>query len=118
LISIHYDKTIDSVDDLGDVFLEIGKKLIESGHRAGAFLAVDVALLLNKSGQLVLKEFAKHCFSKGSYDSCIKSLEKGLRLGAVESETLHLMGKCYEHLGMEEASELCYQQERSLFRTQ
>jgi glycosyltransferase involved in cell wall biosynthesis/Flp pilus assembly protein TadD len=118
LISLHYDKTIGSVEDLGDVFLEIGKQLIELRHRADAFLAVEVALLLNKSGQLVLKEFAQHCFSKGSYDSCIKSLEKGLRHGTVESDTLQLMGKCYEHLGMAEASELCYQQARSLFLSQ
>ena len=118
LISLHYDKTINSVDDFGEVFLEIGKKLIELGHRVEAFLALDVALLLSRSGQLVLKEFAQYCFSQGSYDSCIKSLEKGLRMGKVESDTLQLMGKCYERLGMEEASELCYQQSPALFTTQ
>jgi tetratricopeptide (TPR) repeat protein len=118
LISLHYDKTIGSVDDLGDVFLEIGKKCIESGQHAEAFLALDVALLLKESCQNTVKEFAQHCFSRASYDSCIKCLEKGIRLGTVESDTLHLMAKCYEHLGMDEASALCYEQARSLFATQ
>ena len=109
LIEMNRNITLNSVLDLSNLFVNIGKVLLEKRQAAMGVLAFDVASHLNNESDVILKKIGEICFQEGNYNDSLKYLEKAIRLNPQDWESFFIMGSCYEKMGVKESAAISYE---------
>jgi len=114
LLEMDRNITLNSVFDLSNLFVNIGKVLLERERPELGILAFDVANQLNDGSEVILKQIGQICFQKGNYDDSLKYLEKAIRVNPQDWESFFMMGSCYEKMGVKESASISYEKARAL----
>jgi len=114
LLEMDRNMTLNSVLDLSNLFINIGKVLLEGGRPKLGILAFDVASHLNDESDVILKKIGDICFQEGNYNDSLKYLEKAIRLNPQDWESFFMMGSCYEKMGVKEGAAISYEKAREL----
>ena len=114
LLEMDRNITLNSVLDLSNLFIKIGKVLLERGQPAVGTLAFDVASRLSDGSDVILKKIGAVCFQEGYYDGSLKYLEKAILLNPQDWECFFIMGSCYEKMGVQEGAAISYEKAREL----
>jgi len=114
LLEMDRNMTLNSILDLSNLFVNIGKILLEKEQAAIAILAFEVAYQLNDGSNVILKKIGDICFQKEHYRDSLKYLEKAIRLNPRDWESFFMMGSCYEKMGVKEGAAISYEKARAL----
>lgn len=114
LLEMERNMTLNSLLDLSNLFVNIGKVLLEREQPILGILAFDVASHLNDESDVILKKIGDICLQKEHYHDSLKYLEKAIRLNPMDWETFFIMGSCYEKMGVKEGAEISYEKARAL----
>ena len=114
LLEMDRNMTLNSILDLSNLFVNIGKILLEKEQAAIAILAFEVAYQLNDGSDVILKKIGDICLQKEHYRDSLKYLEKAIRLNPQDWESFFLMGSCYEKMGVKEGAAISYEKARAL----
>ena len=114
LLEMDRNMTLNSVLDLSNLFINIGKVLLEGERPKLGILAFDVASYLNDESDVILKKIGDICFQKGNYNDSLKYLEKAIRLTPQDWESFFMMGSCYEKMGVQDSAAVSYEKARAL----
>lgn len=114
LLGLNRDITLNSLSDLSNLFIDIGKVLLEQKRPPLASLAFNVAMDLGSDAIQTLKRIGRICFQQGDYNASLEYLEKAIRLNPQDWENFYLMGDCYTKVGVEEAAAICRQKAKEL----
>jgi len=114
LLGLNRNITLNSLSDLSNLFVEIGKVLLEQERAPLASLAFDVAIHLDNEAAPTLKKIGKIYLQHGNHNASIAHLEKAIGLNPEDWESFSLMADCYARLGAEQAVALCHQKAKEL----
>jgi tetratricopeptide (TPR) repeat protein len=114
LLGLDRNIMLNSLSDLGNLFIDIGKALCERSEPAVATLAFNVFVHLSGETSESLKKVGSICFQQGCYDASLEFLEKAIRLNPQDCEAFRFMGDCYVNMGIEEAAAMSYQKANEL----
>ena len=114
LLGLNRAITLNSLSDLSNLFIDIGKVLLEKKRASLASLAFNVAMHLGGEAIQTLKTIGRICFQQGDYNASLEYLEKAIRLNPQDCENFYLMGDCYTKMGAEEAAAICHQKAKEL----
>jgi len=109
LLEMDRNMTLNSLLDLSNLFVNIGKVLLERERPKLGILAFDVASRLNDGSGVILKKIGDICLQKEHYHDSLKYLEKAIRLNPEDWESFFIMGSCYEKMGLKEGAEISYE---------
>lgn len=114
LLGLNRNLTLNSLLDLSNLFIDIGKVLLEQKRAPLASLAFNVAMHLGGEAIQTIKRIGRICFQHGDYNASLEYLEKAIRLNPQDWENFCLMGDCYTKMGAEEAAVICHQKAKEL----
>jgi glycosyltransferase involved in cell wall biosynthesis len=114
LLGLDRNITLNSLSDLSNLFIDIGKALSERRRPAMGALAFNVFSHLSGETSENLKRVARMCFEQGLCNASLEFLEKAVRLNPQDWESFRLMGDCYAKMGIEEAAAMSYQKANEL----
>jgi glycosyltransferase involved in cell wall biosynthesis len=108
-LQLRFESRLESMTDLGELFLQVGERLLDMGQRGteDAFgLACLVAPALRTKGADIYR-------GRGLWREALGQLESQL-LARPGAETLTEMGEVYTQLGLTEAASLCHAEAAAL----
>lgn len=109
LLEMERNMTLNSLLDLSNLFVNIGKVLLERERPKLGILAFDVASHLNDGSDVILKKIGDICLQKEHYNDSLKYLEKAICLNPQDWESFFMMGSCYEKMGVKEGAAISYE---------
>jgi glycosyltransferase involved in cell wall biosynthesis/Flp pilus assembly protein TadD len=99
LLGLDRNRTLNSLRDLGELFIHIGGVLLDQKKPALASLAFEVPIQLDGQRNQSLKEIGKICLDKGAYKSGLNYIEQATRLNPQDRETYSLIRQYSEKTG-------------------